>query len=268
MQTSHPTILVTNDDGITAPGIRALWQALMPVGNVVVFAPERNWSAAGHSKTLHKPLRADPYPIEGARGFVSSGAPSDCVALALLGLVESPVALVVSGINPTANLGQDITYSGTLAAAMEAAIFGIPAIAVSMEAAGGGDARDRAAAAAGEYAPVAAFAARLAGQILREGLPRHTLLNINAPGLPAARLRGVAITRLGMRVYRDELVRRQDPRGRAYYWIGGEAPSGDVERVGTDIWAVAHGYISVTPIRLDMTAPDLLPILESWNLTL
>ncbi|HBY96581.1 MAG TPA: 5'/3'-nucleotidase SurE, partial [Chloroflexi bacterium] len=133
MQTSHPTILVTNDDGITAPGIRALWQALMPVGNVVVFAPERNWSAAGHSKTLHKPLRADPYPIEGARGFVSSGAPSDCVALALLGLVESPVALVVSGINPTANLGQDITYSGTLAAAMEAAIFGIPAIAVSME---------------------------------------------------------------------------------------------------------------------------------------
>lgn len=260
------TILVTNDDGITAPGIRALWQALLPVGDVVVLAPERNWSAAGHSKTLHKPLRADPYPLDEVRAFVSTGTPSDCVALALLGLVDPPPALVVSGINPTANLGQDITYSGTLAAAMEATIFGVPAIAVSLEAPTGGDARDRAVAGANEYGPVAAFAARLADRLLREGLPRHTLLNVNAPALPADQLRGVAITRLGIRVYRDELVRRDDPRGRPYYWIGGEAPSGDVKRVGTDIWAVAHGYISVTPIRLDMTAPDLLPVLESWDL--
>ncbi|HYN89343.1 MAG TPA: 5'/3'-nucleotidase SurE [Ardenticatenaceae bacterium] len=257
------TILVTNDDGITAPGIKALWQALRAVGDVVVFAPDRNWSAAGHSKTLHKPLRADPYPVEGLRGFVSTGAPSDCVALALMGLVEPRPSLVVSGINPTANLGQDITYSGTVAAAMEAAIFGVPAIAVSLESRAGADARDRLAGDTAQYEPLAAFAARLAAHVLQVGLPRHTLLNVNAAALPPGELRGAVVTRLGTRVYRDELVRREDPRGRPYYWIGGQAPSGEVEHEGTDIWAVHHGYISVTPIHLEMTAHDLILDLRS-----
>lgn len=264
MKTSaRPRILVTNDDGIAAPGIRALWEALREVGEVVVFAPDHNWSAAGHAKTMHKPLRVDPYPVEGVEAFVCTGAPSDCVALALLGLVDPPPALIVSGINPTANLGQDITYSGTVAAAMEGAIWGLPSIAVSLESRSDADARDRGVDLTGEYGPIAAFAARLAAHVLQTGLPPHTLLNVNAPALPQEALRGVMGTRLGTRVYRDELVRRKDPRGRPYYWIGGEMPTGDIERVGTDIWAVHHGYISVTPINLDMTAHNYLPELQA-----
>lgn len=238
-----PHLLVTNDDGVHAPGLAALAAALRPLGRVTVLAPERNWSASGHVKTLHKPLRVhDTQLADGSPALACTGAPSDAVALALLGLLDLPVDLVVSGINPHANLGHDVTYSGTVTAAMEACIFGVPGVAVSTEhtqAIG--------------YGPAAAMAAKVAAWVLDHGLPAGLLLNVNIPALPAGAIRGIKLTRQGQRVYRDALVTRQDPRGRPYYWIGGEDPSG-LEDPGTDFAALAAGWVSVTPLHLDLTA--------------
>jgi len=251
-------ILVTNDDGVHAPGLLALKRALDAVGEVIVFAPDHNWSAAGHSKTMHKPLRVNKVTLaDGTPALTSTGAPSDCVGLAMLGMVDPPPDLVVSGINQGPNLGHDITYSGTVAAAMEAVVSGLPAIAVSL------DSFD----AAQDFAPAARFAARLARKVLKEGLPANTFLNVNVPPVPQEKLRGVVLTRLGRRLYHDVLICRQDPRGHDYYWIGGGPPSGIVED-GTDIGAIANGYISITPICMDMTDYILLRRLESWRVEL
>ena len=255
-------ILLTNDDGIEAPGLRALLQALRPLGEVMVFAPDHNWSAAGHTKTMHKPLRIDRYSLdcpptddEGdvVEAYVTTGAPSDCVALALLGILPQKPDLVISGINQGANLGHDLTYSGTVAAAMEAVIFGLPAVAVSLDSYSSHD-----------FAIAAQVTAQVVGQVQERGLPAGTFLNVNVPNRAPQEIAGVAITRLGQRVYRDILVERHDPRGRPYYWIGGEPPSGHLDD-GTDIWAVANGYVSITPIHLDMTAHDLIPVLQDWQ---
>ncbi|MBA3533779.1 MAG: 5'/3'-nucleotidase SurE [Ardenticatenales bacterium] len=253
-----PHILVTNDDGIDSPGLHALALALSEVGDVTVVAPDRNWSISGHQKTLARFLRADPYelPHAGVRAFAASGSPADCVAMAAMGLLERSLDLVVSGINKGPNLGQDITYSGTVAATFEAAIFGYPAVAVSL------DSRDPTA----SFQDAAQVAARIARRVLVEGLPRHSLLNINVPSLPATDWKGLQVTRLGRRDYLDTLARGVDPSGRPYYWITGEAPLGDIETSGTDIWAVHHGYVSVTPIRLDMTDHHLLDQVRAWNL--
>ncbi len=252
-----PTILITNDDGVYAPGLLALKQALASVGEVIVFAPDHNWSGAGHTKTLHKPLRADKVTLaDGSEAYATSGAPSDCVALALLGLVPRRPDLVVSGINQGPNLGQDVTYSGTVAGAMEAVVFGIPAIAVSL------DIKDTQ---PPDFGPIARFAARLATEVLQRGLPPNVLLNVNAPPLPEEQLRGVQVTRLGRRVYRDVLVARDDPRGRPYYWIGGDPPTGH-EEAGTDIGALAQGYISVTPLNMDMTDRAFMAQVATWGL--
>ena len=243
-------ILLTNDDGINAPGLLALKQALDPLGKVTVVAPSRNYSAAGHRKTMHKPLRIDETQLsDGSRAWVCSGAPSDCVALALLGFVKEKIEVVVSGINPHPNLGQDVTYSGTVTAALEAVIAGVPGIAVSTEAGSPPN-----------YAPTAQIAARIVQTVAQKGLPPNTLLNVNVP--PQIR-GGFRITRQGLRIYRDELVERLDPRGRPYYWIGGEWPSGVVEE-GTDFWAMEHGHVSITPLQLDLTAYKALPIVERW----
>ncbi len=255
---AKPYILVTNDDGVEAPGLLALKRALEQVGETVVFAPDHNWSAAGHTKTMHKPLRVSQVELsDGSWAYTSNGAPSDCVALALLGILDRRPDLVVSGINTGANLGHDITYSGTVAAAMEAVIFGLPAVAVST------DTYERPEPAALEAA--ATFTARLAAAVLEHGLPPGVLLNVNVPARPLEEIAGVEITRLGRRVYQDVLVRREDPRGRPYYWIGGDVPTGVVES-GTDIGALAQGKISVTPLHLDMTARELMDELRKWGL--
>lgn len=252
-------ILVTNDDGVFAPGLLALAQATREVAEVTVLAPEKNWSASGHVKTMHRPLRARRTQLaDGSTAWVTDGAPSDCVALAALGLVEQPIDLVVSGINPSANLGHDVTYSGTVTAAMEAAISGIPGMAISLDV-GDGLAPEI------DYSAAAQVAKRLAELIQEHGLPNGVLLNVNVPNRPTGGLRGLAVTRQGMRVYRDVLVRRTDPRGRAYYWIGGEAPSGVVE-VGTDFWALSEGMVSLTPLQLDLTANQHLSAFEHWGL--
>jgi 5'-nucleotidase len=253
----QPYVLLTNDDGIDSPALLALAQEVAKVAQVAVIAPEHNWSAAGHTKTMHKPLRVASARLpNGQTALAASGSPSDCVALALLGLLGAPPALVISGVNVGCNVGHDLTYSGTVSAAMEAVIGGVPAMAVSLD----------------SYEPAdptlaAHFAAKLVPQMLAQSWPIPLLLNINVPARPTEQVRGARITRLGQRLYRDALVQRHDPRGRSYYWIGGDPPSG-VPEPGTDIGALAEGYISITPIRLDMTDVAAMDALQSWNLEL
>jgi 5'/3'-nucleotidase len=251
-------ILVTNDDGITSPGLLALAHALTPLGTVSVLAPDHNWSASGHVKTLHKPLRVRHVHLEdGTPALSSDGAPSDCVALAMLGIIPEKIDLLVSGINAGMNVGHDLTYSGTVTAAMEAVIFGVPAVAVSLDLP-----EDQTEPC--DYTPAARMAERVARQVLAHGLPKDTLLNLNVPCLPYEKIRGVHITRQGLRVYRDELVRRLDPRGKPYYWIGGPPPTG-VSEEGSDFWALSQGYASVTPVHLDLTAHEFMDALAKWK---
>ncbi len=251
-------ILVTNDDGVMAPGLLALAQEMRKIANVLILAPDRNWSGSGHVKTLERPLRVKEVILaDGTSAFASDGAPSDCVALALLGFFDEKIDLVVSGINPMPNFGHDVTYSGTVTAAMEALIWETPGIAFSL----GTNETHR--------EPLSYFAAaRIANQIVEKALDRHLqsdyLLNVNIPYLPPEEIKGIRITRQGLRVYRDRLDRRMDPRGRPYFWIGGDAPTG-VAEVGTDIGALSEGYVSINPIQLDLTMYTAIPALGNWD---
>lgn len=250
-------ILVTNDDGVSAPGLLALAQEMRNLGKVTVLAPDRNWSASGHVKTMHRPLRVKEFSLaDGSLALASDGAPSDCVALGLLGLITTPVDVVVSGINPNANLGHDVTYSGTVTAAMEAAIGGVPGVAVSL------DSPENHLGAL-EYGPAARAARRIVEMRLARRLPAEILLNVNVPYLSDEQIKGVVVTRQGLRVYRDRLDKRMDPRGRPYYWIGGDSPTG-IPDEGTDFGALSQGFISVTPLRLDLTAHRALDEMRNW----
>lgn len=251
-------ILVTNDDGVTAPGLLALAKEMEVLGKVSILAPDRNWSASGHVKTMHRPLRVKEIQLsDGIQALATDGAPSDCVALAVLGILPEKIDLVVSGINPNANLGYDVTYSGTVTAAMEATIWGLPGIAVSL------DSPDNHLGAL-NYGMAARVARQVADKVNRRGLPKGTLLNVNVPYLPLAEMVGFKITRQGLRVYRDELDRRLDPRNRPYYWIGGQSPTG-VPEDGTDFGVLKQGYVSITPLHLDMTAYHVVDSLETWK---
>jgi len=257
-------ILITNDDGVNAPGLLALKQALRELGTVEVFAPDRNWSAASRTRTFHKPLRVDNVRmLDGGVARVSNGTPSDCVSLALLGLLERQPDLIVSGINAGLNLGRDVSYSGTVAAAMEGVRVGIPAVAVSLDTLSDP-------AELPNYGAAAAFAARLSGHLLAGAtLPKGILLNVNVPYLPQPRPLYPRVTRLGGAAYDNYLVTGKDPHGRNYYWISGD-PMTKVppEERGTDIGAIAEGYVSITPIHLDMTEHSLLEELHEWELEL
>jgi len=251
-------ILVTNDDGINAPGLFALVQEMRKLGKVSVLAPDRNWSGGGHVKTLDRALRGKQVRLAiGTQAFASDGAPSDCVALATLGFFKEPIDLVVSGINEGANLGHDVTYSGTVTAAMEAVIAGVPGIAVSLETLDGhlGDI---------DYGPAARAASKIVRQVIENGLAHEILLNVNVPFLADDKIRGVVLTRQGLRVYHSRLDERIDPRHKPYYWIGGDAPTG-VPEIGTDVGALAEGFVSVTPLQLDLTAYRALTDLKSWH---
>ena len=250
-------ILVTNDDGVNHPGLLALAQAMRSLGQVSILAPDRNWSASGHVKTMHRPLRVKEVSLaDGSLAYSSDGAPSDCVALALLGILSQPVDLVVSGINPTANVGHDVTYSGTVTAAMEGAIWGLPALAFSLDVQENGKVERH-------FAAAADIAAQIVTVVMESKLPSGYLLNVNIPDLPAAEIRGLMVTRMGLRIYRDALIRREDPRGKPYYWIGGDLPTG-VPDEGTDIGALAGKFVSVTPLQLDLTAHQELADIRQW----
>lgn len=254
-------ILVTNDDGVTAPGLLALAREMGNLGQVTILAPDKNWSASGHVKTMHRPLRVKEVQLEdGIIALASDGAPSDCVALAQLGLVEMKIDVVVSGINPNANIGHDVTYSGTVTAAMEAVIGGIPGVAVSL------DSPDNHLGVL-DYGPAARYARWIVEKLLKRGFPDKTVININVPYLTDDQIMGLQITRQGMRLYLDQLDRREDPRGRAYYWIGGDAPTG-VREDGTDYGALKAGYVSITPIQLDLTNYQVMSEMKEmdWGL--
>ena len=238
MATSPPLILVTNDDGIRAPGLEYLAAAMGEVGEVKVFAPESQQSAVGHGVSLHRPLRV----TELREGwFMVDGTPTDCVMLAVRNLLGRKPDLVVSGINNGANLGDDVTYSGTVAGAYEGMLLGIPSIAFSDV----------------SYKPqhfdtAGAVAARVARYVLAHGLPPDTVLSVNVPDVPYEALRGVSITRMGRRTYQDEIVRREDPRGNVYYWIGGAEPT-HISEEGTDFEAIDNLEVSITPLHRDIT---------------
>ena len=252
-------ILVTNDDGVQAPGLLALAQAMRPLGQVTVFAPDRNWSASGHVKTLERPIRVTETMLaDGTTAYMSDGAPSDCVALPLLGFLENKVDLVVSGINPFSNIGHDVTYSGTVTAAMEAVIAGVPGIAFSLAS------QDKPANVPADYGPAGEIARTVVKNVLEKGMTEGVVLNVNIPYLSVENMKGFVVTRQGLRVYRDALDRRVDPRGRPYYWIGGEAPTG-VNEEGTDVGALAAGCVSITPLQLDLTNYKSLEALKSWE---
>src|SRR5216110_2881693 len=242
---SMPALLLTNDDGVHAAGLAALEQALAELGDAYVLAPEREQSACGHALTLHRPLRVDRL---GERRFGVNGTPSDCVNLGVLGFLPERPVLVVAGVNHGTNLGDDVTYSGTVSAAMEGTLLGVPAIAVSL--APGGD------------LAVAAEVARLVAlRVLVTGLPKMTLLNVNVPGAPP---RGIRLTRLGHRVYREKIVEQTDPRGRTHYWIGAGEPEWEELR-GTDMGALHDGYVSITPLHLDLTDHRALDALVDFG---
>jgi len=252
-------ILVTNDDGVQAPGLLALVLEMRKLGQVTVCAPDRNWSASGHVKTLDRPLRVrDVLLADGSPAFACDGAPSDCVAMPLMGMVTEKIDLVVAGINPNANIGHDVTYSGTVTAAMEAVITGgVPGFAISLDA-------PEYHTGLLDYSTSASVARLVIEKAMSSGMPAGVLLNINVPYLRFDQLKGFMLTRQGLRVYRDVLERRLDPRGRPYYWIGGEAPTGILEN-GTDFGALKAGYVSITPLQLDLTAREALVSMQSWD---
>ncbi|MEM8861507.1 MAG: 5'/3'-nucleotidase SurE [Chloroflexota bacterium] len=238
-------ILITNDDGVSDLGLLAMYKVAAEFGTVSVLAPNKNWSGCGHVKTLDRPLRVFESKLaDGTPALSSDGAPSDCVALAVLGVIKPKPDLILSGINTSANLGDDVTYSGTVMAAMEGMIQGIPSIAFSQE-----HPINR----AQDFTVTQNVARHVLQQFNRDGIPPDIFLSVNVPGLAPDELKGIKMTRLGKRIYRDRLDEQTDPRGGTYYWIGGEFPSGEYEP-DTDIGALMDGYASITPLSRDMTA--------------
>lgn len=255
-------ILLTNDDGVHAPGILALKRALDPLGDVFVVAPDANRSAIGRGITIRDALAVDEVEMaDGTRAFATGGTPVDCVRLAALGLIGGKPDVVVSGANLGLNLGDDVTYSGTVAAALEGVLLGLPAIAVSQAALGGGSGPDL----DYDFTAVTAFAARLVPLACRERFPRHVLLNINAPGVRPHDLRGARVTRLGRRVYNDTLDLQSTSGARRHYRIYGEPASHD-EQPGTDLSAVDDNLLSVTPLHFDLTDVAGMDAVERWEI--
>ena len=245
-------ILISNDDGYMAEGLRALTEALAQLAEVTVVAPDRNRSGASNSLTLDMPLRV--VEFDARRYLVLNGTPTDCVHLAVSGLFDEEHDMVVSGINDGANLGDDTLYSGTVAAAIEGRFLGLPAIAVSLVI--GPD--------SGRHFDTAArVAAELVMRVKRTPLHQATVLNVNVPDLPYESLRGYKSTRLGFRHRSEPIVKSEDPRGRPLYWVGPAGPTQDAGE-GTDFHAVANGYVSVTPLQIDLTRHSLLGDLKDW----
>ncbi|MBI5492798.1 MAG: 5'/3'-nucleotidase SurE [Deltaproteobacteria bacterium] len=242
-------ILISNDDGIRSEGIKELAKALKRVGDVYIVAPDRERSAASHSLTLHRPLRVEEV---GPRMFAVDGTPTDCVTLAVNGILPVRPDIVVSGINKGGNLGEDVSYSGTVSAAMEGTLLGIPSVAISLVS------REKF-----DFSRAANFAARLVRHIFRMGLPKDTLLNVNVPAVKD--IKGYRITTQGKRFFSDVVVEKVDPRGKKYYWIGGDMERWEGGR-DADFYAVSKGYISITPIHLDMTNYLSMDELQRWNI--
>lgn len=251
----RPLILLTNDDGIYASGILAAWQELRKIGQVEVVAPDAERSAVGHAITLLLPLRAKEVVRRSARfGYAVNGMPADCVKLAVKAILPRAPDLVVSGINLGANTGTNVIYSGTVSAATEARILGIPSIAISLATFTHPD-----------FSYAARFARKLAQAVLSRGLPPKTLLNVNVPNIPEAEIKGVAITRQGESRVEEQFEERTDPRQQSYYWLDGTFRLMETSP-DADATMVSQGYVSITPIQYDLTAYQALDDLRSWDL--
>jgi len=245
----RPKILVCNDDGVHGLGLPALVAAMRRLGRVTVCVPDQERSADSHSLTLHKPIRVR---RAGPAFYALNGSPADCARFGLLELLGGRADLLVSGINRGYNLGEDVIYSGTVAAAMEATLLNVPAAAFSMAP----DARD--------YRPAAAFAQRLARLVLKRGLPPGVCLNVNFPAAAKGGYKAAVAARLGRRIYGTDITRRADPRGYDYFWLAGREVTG-VDEPGTDVAAVSRGKVSVTPLRIDRTDHAALHVLREWK---
>ena len=249
---SDVTILLTNDDGVSAEGLRQLRKAVSPLGRAIIVAPERQQSGSSHALTLNDPLRMNCIEPD---TIAVDGTPTDCVLLAMRGLLDTRPDILISGINHGPNMGDDVTYSGTVAAAFEGTLLGLPSVAISVcswkECV---------------FDAAARFARKIAEEVLAHGLPNGTLLNVNVPSVAPEKIEGVRVTKLGKRIYRDDVVRKKDPRGKDYYWIGGKPPiwcAGEE----TDFDATEDNMISVTPLHLDLTDYKWIDDLKAWNLT-
>lgn len=251
-------ILVTNDDGIYAQGIYKLATALHKLGEVFIVAPDRQRSATGHAITMHDPLRAEKIKFfdKDFNAWSINGTPTDCVKLGIEALMKDKPDIVFSGINKGTNLGTDVLYSGTVSAAIEGAILGCPSVAVSLS-----DGKDL------NYDYAAEFCSYLVPKILQNPLPEDTLLNINIPNCKKENIKGVNITTLGVRKYKNSFVERIDPRGQSYYWLGGEIIEGN-NKAGTDIYSLKNNNISITPIHFDLTKFELIEQLNNWKMEL
>lgn len=244
------TILVTNDDGVNSPGIRKLFSQMKKLGNAYIVAPDRERSAVSHALTMHRPLKVERL----SKNIYSiNGTPTDCVAIGISKILPEKPSLVVSGINRGANLGDDITYSGTVSAAIESTIMGIPAFAISLVT------KDKILRIS--YGASAKVAYQIASYILENSLPYDTFLNVNVPDIPYKQIKGIKLTRQGKRIYDNSIHETFDPHGEKYYWIGGGSPYWE-HGEDTDIQAIEENYISVTPLHLDFTNYDALKFLK------
>ena len=246
----RPKILLSNDDGIRSEGLKALYQVLSEWADVTVVAPDRERSAVGRALTLHRPLRCEKVD---QNWYAVDGTPTSCVYIGIHAIMKEKPDMVLGGINKGPNLGEDITYSGTVSVAMEGALLGIPAVAFSLA-----TFNDF------QWQSAAAWASRIARNVLDKGLPQGCCLNVNIPNLPYHEIKGVKVTKQGKKAYTEKVEERRDPWGRVYYWIGGEEPNW-VPEPGTDYWAVKNGFISITPIHLDMTDYKALEILKEYE---
>ncbi|MCU0411002.1 MAG: 5'/3'-nucleotidase SurE [Bacteroidetes bacterium] len=248
-------ILVSNDDGIDAPGLYALVQEMKKLGTVTVVAPDKQQSAVGHAITMHYPLRVKEFKKDGKFfGYAVQGTPADCVKLAVKALLPQPPDVVISGVNHGANTAISIIYSGTVSAATEGTILGIPSIAVSLTTYAPADFR---------YA--AKFARTVAAHVAKRGLPPGTLLNVNVPAIPEKQIRGILVTRQGKAIWNDTFDHRRDPNNREYYWLTGGLEEVDTE-LEFDQAAIRASYVSVTPIQYDLTNYEMLDAVRKWGL--
>lgn len=249
--TKKPLILLSNDDGVQAKGLNALAKVLRKVGRVIIVAPDQQRSAASHSITLHLPLRINKLKKD---VYSVSGTPTDCIMLAINEVLDERPDIIVSGINHGPNLGDDVHYSGTVAVAYEGGIMGIPSVAASLVRK------------SGKYFNVAAdVTANVVKKVLKEGLPKGIILNVNVPDVPKKEIRGYKYTKQGKRDYGDIIVERLDPKGRVYYWIGGD-DAGLIDIDGSDCNAVRDNFISITPLRVDITDRATLKKISKWKL--
>ncbi len=247
----RPLILISNDDGVRSIGIRKLMGKLGELGRVVVVAPDQQRSAVSHSITLHRPLRVEKISHN---VYSVDGTPTDCIMLAINEIMKQVPDLIVSGINHGANLGDDVHYSGTVSAAFEGGILGIPSIAVSLVSNGKKN-----------FSKAAEIAAIIARNVLRNGLPRGVILNVNVPDTASHKIKGMTFTKQGKRNYGGIIVEKQDPRGRKYYWLGGDE-SGFEDIPGSDCNAIRDGFVSITPLRVNLTDKTTLKKLSKWRI--